>query len=287
MEIPMPALISSASLLVKSARIGVWLAALATVGITSLAGCGHAPAADGSDLADASTPAALAGTWAKQMVFFSESSALGITSRSKVERLLLVRATSDGDQLVTSEEHCEVNTVSSAAAKIGFPESLVRALPMRRQTFTLRDEAGQLRLAAPATVEVLGARLADAANDPLPQSPSDPKVFDLDADGQPGVTIQVSGRVVLININARIYVTQRTLTQESGTLRDSQTIAGSLRWSMEQYTMGSDNSILARLTPSITPRLDGSEFTMRKLSDDATCATLKARYVSLFTPPRL
>lgn len=283
----MSALISPASLLVKSARAGVWLATLAAFGITSLAGCGHAPEADGSDLADASTPAALAGTWAKQMVFFSESSALGITSRSKVERLLLVRATSDGDQLVTSEEHCEVNTVSSAAAKIGFPESLVRALPMRRQTFTLRDEAGQLRLDAPATIEVLGARLTDSANDPLPQSPSDPQVFDLDADGQPGVTIQVSGRFVLININARIYVTQRTLTQESGTLRDSQTIAGSLRWSMEQYTMGSDNSILARLTPSITPRLDGSEFTMRKLSDDATCATVKARYASLFTPPRL
>lgn len=288
----MPTLISSASLPEKSARIGarpsgVWLAALAAIGLSSLAACGRAPEAGSSDVADASMRAALAGTWAKQMVFFSESSALGITTRSKVERLLLVRASSDGDRLVTTEEHCEVNTVSSSAAKIDFPESLKRALPVRHQTFTLRDEAGQLRLSAPTSVEVLGARLADAAGDTLPQSPSDPRVFDLDTDGQPGVTIQVSGRLVLVNIDARIYVTQRTLTQESGTLRDPQTIAGPIRWSMEQYTLGSDNGLLARLTPAITPRLDGSAFTMRKLSDDATCATVKARYASLFTPPRL
>lgn len=290
MEIPMSALIPSASLPAKSARNGtlspgVWLAALAALGLSILAGCGQAPTAGSSDVADA--PAALGGTWAKQMVFYSESSALRITTRTKVERLLLVRATSDGDRLVTTEEHCEVNSVSSAAAKVDFPEALKRALPTRYQTFTLSDEAGQLRLSAPTSVEVLGARLADAAGDTLPQSPSDPRVFDLDGDGQPGVTVQVKGRVVLVNIDARVYLTQRTLIQESGTLRDAQTIAGPLHWSMEQYTMGSDNGLLARLTPTITPRLDGSVFTMRKLSDDATCATVKARYASLFTPPSL
>lgn len=235
----------------------------------------------------ASELAAVSGLWAKQTVLSSEATALGMTSRSKIERVMLARVVVDGQQMTSQEELCDIRAITGSNNSMVFPDALKRVIPLRLQNFALVQDADQTLLQAEPVVEVFGAKLTDNALESLPTRANDGRVFDQDLDGQPGITVQVAVKAGIFKIKGSVYMLERTRSQEQGQLVATDTIKGKIDWGTEQRTLGSDSTVLAGVTPTLKSRLDESEFTMRKVSESATCESVLADYTNLFNKPTL
>lgn len=265
----------------------------AFVGAAWLSACGsqnmqqEAPANLLQSPSVASELAVSPGLWAKQTVLSSEATALGMTSRSKIERVMLARVTVEGQQLKSQEELCDIRAITSANNSMVFPDALKRVIPQRLQNFALVQDADQTVLRAEPVVEVFGAKLSDTVREPLPARADDGRVFDQDSDGQPGITVQVAFKAGIFNIKGKLYMLERTRIQEQGQLLAADTIKGKVDWGTEQRTLGSDSSVLAGVTATLKTRLEESEFTMRKVSEDASCASVLADYPTLFNKPTI
>lgn len=247
----------------------------------SLFACGQS---NSTELLATEASTIIGGSWAKQLILTSDSAAAGIRSTSKIERLILVQATQTGTTLNTTEQICDVNATGSKSSSLKFPEALKRVIPPVRRTYEISQNGDQVALKSAPLTEILGAQLNDPERDSLPKEASDARVIDQDGDGQPGVTVEVSARALLVKVSGRVYFAQRTTSQEIGKAVSSDRIEGTVDWSTEQRILGSDSTILSAVTPSITPLVDRSTFIMRKVSDNTSCADLIATHDQLFGP---
>ena len=137
------------------------------------------------------------GTWAKMAVFASNSSVLGISSKSRIARYVLVDLKKDGNRFEATEKTCDIVSVSSGSSTLTVPEAFIKAVPPNAYAYDLRGKGTELSLTMAKAVEVLGAKLEDRFLSPLPTTASDPQVFDQDGDNNPGVTVEVEGAVLL------------------------------------------------------------------------------------------
>ena len=83
--------------------------------------------------------------------------------------------------------------------------------------------------------EVAGAVLANST-DPLPTDPIDPRVVDSDNDGNPGITVSLTGL-----FTANLYSVQRQKTSFLGIPVASDRVEGTLTFESDQTVLGSTN----------------------------------------------
>ena len=72
------------------------------------------------------------------------------------------------------------------------PDAFVAALPPFTRTGTYVEAGGEHTYALPRFYLVQGANLTDEANEALPTAPDDPRVYDQDGDGKPGMTLRAT-----------------------------------------------------------------------------------------------
>jgi hypothetical protein len=212
---------------------------------------------------------ALQGTWAKLSVFTSQSSALGVTAKSSVGRYSLVQLQSQGGGAFTANETlCDVKTKSSGGTSISFSDRLVRSIGSNSYSYQFSPSGMSMGQA----VELLGVRLANKLTDPLSSSAS----YDQDGDGNPGVSVDVSAKILFSTLEGQIYVMQRTIWGEKGQWQGTGRLKGNLQWSVEQKTLGSSNPLLSAVSPTITTLTDESPFYLVKISDGSSCQNVIA-----------
>jgi hypothetical protein len=117
---------------------------------------------------------------------------------------------------------------------------------------------------------VVGAKLR-RSNDPLPSDPDDPRVFDQDGDGNPGVTIRVEGIV-----SGDMYIVQRSWTRLEGALLGDGSFGGRLFFGNAQVVLDSTSPFLGD-PPSSRPLPNLSWFRIARLPEDADCAKARER----------
>ncbi len=230
-----------------------------------ISGCATSPEGANSSLSE-SSGASLVGTWAKMAMFTSNSSALGINSKSRVARYVLIKTEKVGGKMVASEQTCDIKSASTGGSSLSFSQKLIDSVAPNTYSFDLQSNGA---FTMPNAVELLGLKLTNKATDPLPTSGAE--VVDQDNDGNPGVSVDVSARVVF-TIKAQVYVVQRTIWSESGTYDGQGKITGLIDWNIEQKTLGASNSLFTAVSPSITTLKQESPFTMIKIADGSTCA---------------
>jgi hypothetical protein len=124
---------------------------------------------------------------------------------------------------------------------------------------------------------VRGAKLTDVANEPLPTTSDDPRVFDQDLDGKPGVTVQVKGL-----LDGQIWLVQRGW-QKGGCTLAGTWCDGLLAWGDEQKILGADNPILKNPNPTkVHPDATQSFFRSTRIQPGTTCADILAQRAQLF-----
>ncbi len=129
-------------------------------------------------------------------------------------------------------------------------------------------------------VEVRGATLASPETDPLPDDPNDPRVFDQDGDGKPGLTVEVT---ILGIVEGRTYLVQRVRYALEGTVSSNDAVDGRVTWSDEQSVLGATTPLLLVDTASLPdPHPDRHVFMMRRVEDGMTCERLLETWKQIF-----
>jgi hypothetical protein len=221
----------------------------------------------------------LSGTWAVRTISSRFVPATGLTAEyyMRTVSVLLSNQVQTGTNLTFDLQFCNqyAEQDATAPAQLTVPESYVRALkPFERTGTYAAGDAGVNVLWLPMYPEVVGAALADPANGPLPTDPSDPAVYDQDQDGNPGITVKVSGIV-----SGDLYVVQRQKDELKGIAISNDRVVGSYSFTSEQNILATNPTalkLLATQTALTDSRECASTFVMVRLAAGATCADVLA-----------
>ena len=178
--------------------------------------------------------------------------------------------THDGSRLRGKGTLCKLELDSgSSVVTTTLPQAFKRALPPPMLDATVRHDGERYVLSQARQTVVVGAKLEAPLTGSLPTTPDDPRVFDQDGDGKPGVTVVVSGLV-----NGEMYVAQRSWTVLMGTERPDQSFGGVVYFGNEQVVLDTTSSWLAD-PPKASPDPIRSWFRMVRVADDAGCGTAR------------
>jgi hypothetical protein len=149
-----------------------------------------------------------------------------------------LRTTEDG--LYAQEETCAILIRRPEVPDLAtiIPDAFVRSIPL-----ALRAVSGQEEMTFADVVEIHGAHLVDRYNEALPEDATDPRVYDQDQDGKPGVTVQISGI-----LDGDVQLVQRVTSRLSGTRIDDR-LTGLVSWSTEDSILSASNPLLEMPIP--------------------------------------
>lgn len=222
------------------------LAAMLLVGL--LAACSSttdgapaepAGAAEGTDLPPGTE--ALAGRWAHFDVVAYQDDTMKTLIISSGFSDLEVR---DG-QLWNQMTFCHADVVSDQDIEVSISDAATRAILPVATPVEVTEVDGALRIARPATPTPIGIAMDDPANEVLPTDPNDPRIFDADGDGNPGVTSSVK---VTDDLKGDIYLARREIFIYDLTQRSADRLDGTITDRSEQLVLGASNPVFATTT---------------------------------------
>ena len=224
--------------------------------------------------------AGLLGVWAQRQVTVSDVDVPVVgTTRTPTVSLLRVEI-SPGRAPGLRALHLQICGISLGSdadlARTLIPDAFVDALPEVDREASLGEDG---TYTVEWLTQVHGARLEDPEADMLPTALDDPRVFDQDGDGHPGLTVRIGGLV-----DGEIYVVQRGRDRLSGRFADDR-VDGRLEWTSEQVVLGADVDLLEMPVPT-HPVADPAAhvFALRRLPADADCEFVLAHATELFEP---
>ena len=180
----------------------------------------------------------------------------------------------DEDGVLVLVETCSVvlRRTEDAVTTV-IPQQFIDALPISVRPANIEDGALNVRY----FIEPNGVRLDNPEEDTLPTDAADPRVYDQDGDGKPGLTVIIAGI-----IDGEVQVVQRTRTRHQGTLSDG-AIRGIVGWRADEEILGADNDILkqgASVEPHVDP--EKSWFVARPIDAEQSCAEILGASDTLF-----
>ncbi len=177
---------------------------------------------------------------------------------------------------------CHADTVTDQEIDVSISDAATQAIEPVATPVEVTEVDGVLHVSRPATPTPIGIEMADPANETLPDDPNDPRIFDADGDGHPGVTSTVR---VSDELQGEIYLARREIFAYDLTQVDSDRLEGTITDSSEQLILGASNPLF--LTPAQWKQLDDPDrnpVIWQRVDDELDCAGLAARRVELFPP---
>ncbi len=246
-------------------------------------GCG------GGDSPDmASVPFDMNGTWASRVVDSQMFSGLLGTDTVTITTYARVQITQSGTSIAAMQTECSVSVTPYKGNVTTYPDAAVASIPVMSTPGTLSAAFVGATYTAEQQVQLVGWKTqADPKTDPLPTLANDARVFDADGDGNPGVTLKVSGGLAA----GDIYVVNRSLIDLSGTVLSANRIAGPSHTLLEQTVVGANPMLLKQqVTATPNPDAAASTFTLSRLvAGKDTCADIITEApgrASFGVPPR-
>lgn len=259
--------------------------ALVLFGLLTQLGCRKI--SDGSKLRSPGETIPAEGLFAKQVIFASKSTAAGLTITTKTERLQLVTLSQLDGRIEVKAKNCGLRSVSSGGSELSFPAAFVSSIPDSSYLLEKDLSGGKTFLKSPKLVEVFGARLNDTTGEALPKSKTDPRVFDQDKDGHPGMSVNLKIGIGPFSAGGQVYIVQRAAWRELATSVSNDSLSGTLEVSLDQETLGSDSSILGSVSAKVEALAPLSSFALKRLPERASCETVLKEAQKLFGPLKL
>ena len=162
------------------------------------------------------------GTWALAVDLSSCAVLFGVTTETRNRTVARVKITQEGLKLSEVHDDCESGNTPIAGLDITVPVATVNSGNPMEVTGVLFGPypGGVYRNLSKA--RVWGIELDDPLADPFPTSEEvdDPRIFDADMDGNPGVTLDINGG------SCQIYIAQRSIEALRGNLMPDGSIEG-------------------------------------------------------------
>lgn len=255
-----------------------------------LVGLTYAPLIHGQAVSETSpsevpTDLDLSGVWAMVQI---TSEIVGIPivgnrTRTTTTHLRLIMEQNDG-ALSVLEMNCGTNIDDGTMmVNTTIPDAFLHSLGVTERAARLELVSGmdpatetpslERRIVFPWNTQVLGARLEDSENEALPMDEADPRVFDQDNDGHPGMTVRVE---IMGLISGEVYVVQRNRNRLIGTVISPGFIRGTIEWETEQVILGASSPFLASGGQgSPDPDPERNFFLARRIDSMFDCADIQ------------
>jgi hypothetical protein len=210
----------------------------------------------------------ITGTWVLRALGTQAVSALGTKLHPKSVFYILTTITQSGSAVAANGHYCDRTEIDEASSGVTviIPDKWAHTEKVMNRSGTLAVGAdGVPVLNFPSLVEFAGARMS-ADTDPLPTTATDARVIDEDLDGNPGITVSVTGLVA-----GRLYSVQRQTTSIAAVAVAADRFEGVLSFKSEQNVIGSSPATLqafyasAVAAPDTTPC--SSTFGMVRVAD--------------------
>jgi hypothetical protein len=223
----------------------------------------------------------LSGTWAELKVL-SDSVTFPLVGTLARTTTLVQRAliTQTGDSLAIVAAYCAATFDNGSALTTTIDPLFVRSLAEVSSSASLDPSVLPARFSQSWTTELHGVRLDHPDTDTLPTSASDPRVFDQDGDGKPGITVHACA---LGAITGDVYVIERLRTRLEGTVVSSDRVEGHVEGTVEQVILGASNALfLGSIVSRPNPVADRSTFVLVRIDPAWTCDEILLRRATLF-----
>ena len=213
----------------------------------------HAQAVSEAGPSEVPTDLNLSGVWAMVQITSEivDIPIVGNRTRTTTTHLRLIMEQND-DTLSVLETNCGTNIDDGTMmVNTTIPDAFLDSLGATERTARLELVSGtdpatgtpslERRIVFQWNTQVLGARLEDPENEALPMDEADPRVFDQDNDGHPGMTVRVE---IMGLIGGEVYVVQRNRNRLIGTVISPGFIRGTIEWETEQVILGASSPFL-------------------------------------------
>lgn len=186
--------------------------------------------------------------------------------------------TFDGTDLWLTEHGCHVEATGMDAVSTDIPDAIPQSMVPAPVKLMVWKEGETIRWEREEAVMLVGVTLDNPLTDELPGDASDPRIFDQDEDGNPGVTVKVAGF-----ISGDIYVVQRAINTYYGEVNDEGALMGNVTERGDQKTLGATNSMLEQSIPN-EPINDPAknQVQMVRIEPSMNCDLLMASVDSIF-----
>lgn len=240
------------------------------------------PSADADTSADdpevAAASEALVGRWAHFDVVAYEDDVLRTLIVSTGFSDLELRE--DG-RLWNQMVFCHADVVNEPGIEVSISDAATGAILPIATPVEVTVTDGRVRVRRPPTPTAIGIRLEDPANEALPTDPDDPRVFDADGDGNPGVTSQVT----FGDTSAEIYLARREIFSYDLVEQTPDRLVGSVTDRSEQLVIGaSDPSMNAPVNWTQLDDPSRNPVIWQRVDPSWDCDRLAAERDTLFPP---
>lgn len=222
----------------------------------------------------------LSGTWAQALTYGAVFNlpAIGQTEGETLSILHVTITMEEGaPRLVSRTCSVEIDNGTDIIETI-IPDRFISSLVLQEPEAILQLDGSVMRYGQAKELTLRGVVLEDPVGEPLPVEATDPRVYDQDEDGNPGMTVLIKGIT-----DGQVYVIQRDWYALDGEVTGKDWIDGLATWRTEQVVLGSDNPILNMQTESSAhPDPKRSYFRMTRVAQDADCAWILAERDGLF-----
>lgn len=236
---------------------------------------------DGDVIEHTDPPPTIAGVWAQKQILASTVNypMIGPVDTFHIN-YIRVEITQDGTRLTATEQTCQIIVEADTDLQTTIiPEAFVNSMDIEPKPARLEPTAQGWRFVQPQYWQVNGVHLTDIPGETLPDDAADPRVFDQDEDGQPGLTVRMTGM-----LSGELYVISREWTTLTSTDVTASGFEGLIEWEGAQITLGASSDIL-NTTPESVTHVDPTLSNFKYVPVDAatTCAEISAQKESLFT----
>lgn len=184
--------------------------------------------------------------------------------------------------LESNDSFCFSEARSDQPIQIVFSDAATQAIKPVPAEVAVTVMDGVAHVERPETPTGIGVRLEDPARDPLPTDPNDPRISDDDADGKPGVTVEV---VVSPELRGEIYIARREIFAYEVDEQPDGSLTGVVKDRSEQLVIGASDPLF-QSSGQWTQHADLSKspIILKPVERSWDCERLRAERDALFPP---
>ncbi len=215
------------------------------------------------------------------IVTYVEKGPLNHTIRSMVVSYGITDLTWSNGRLIETDQFCSSKFLSNRPGRSEVSDDFTRSIRPAPTAVQISESNGEIRLLRPETPTPVG--IAMDPNETLPTNRTDPRIFDADSDGKPGVTVKLH----LGLFHAEIYLIRRERYsyELTWTPNEPNTINGVVHDKSEQTVIGASPSFLGVASnPSQHQDKTLSPIRLVRVDSSFGCTDLSEQRDQLFPP---
>lgn len=199
------------------------------------------------------------GTWVMWYETLTCVQVLSIAIETVTQTLQLASLEQEpGGVLRHKVRNCRVEQTPVLSVVTSIPQPLVDSLDPREWIGVLDGNLAGSNYFSQRSTELWGLTLQDPELEELPTVPTDPRVFDQDHDGNPGVTLDLGTNL------CSMYVVQRAISQWKGKVDSAIQLSGTGNNQTTQIALGGTGGFCASQFKTTNPP-DSARFVLRRV----------------------